>query len=88
VDGAAARPVSWARTDDRSRGGFFAGKALPSRILVNTTATDPWTFAAITLLLTVVAVTACIVPRGGRCEWIRWSRFGRSDGVRDAASGR
>jgi predicted permease len=43
-------------------GGFFAGKALPSRILVNTTATDPWTFAAITLLLTVVAITACIVP--------------------------
>ena len=43
-------------------GGYFAGQALPSRILVQTTATDPWTFAAITLLLSVVAVTACIVP--------------------------
>jgi putative ABC transport system permease protein len=43
-------------------GGYFAGQALPSRILVQTTATDPWTFAAITLLLSVVAITACVVP--------------------------
>ena len=43
-------------------GGYFAGRALPSRILVRTTPTDPWTFVAITLILSVVAVTACIVP--------------------------
>jgi putative ABC transport system permease protein len=43
-------------------GGLFAGKALPSRILVQTTATDPWTFAAITILLSAVAITACVVP--------------------------
>jgi putative ABC transport system permease protein len=43
-------------------GGYFAGQALPSRILVQTTATDPWTFAAITVLLSVVAITACVVP--------------------------
>jgi len=43
-------------------GGLFAGKALPSRILVQTTATDPWTFAAITILLSAVAITACLVP--------------------------
>jgi putative ABC transport system permease protein len=43
-------------------GGLFAGRALPSRILVQTTATDPWTFVAITTLLSVVAITACIVP--------------------------
>jgi predicted permease len=43
-------------------GGYFAGRALPSRILVQTTATDPWTFVAITLLLSVVAITACLVP--------------------------
>jgi ABC-type antimicrobial peptide transport system permease subunit len=43
-------------------GGYFAGQALPSRILVQTTATDPWTFAAITLLLSIVAITACVVP--------------------------
>jgi predicted permease len=43
-------------------GGYFAGRALPSRILVQTTATDPWTFAAITVLLGFVAMTACIVP--------------------------
>jgi putative ABC transport system permease protein len=43
-------------------GGFFAGRALPSRILVQTTATDPWTFVAITVLLSLVAITACVVP--------------------------
>jgi predicted permease len=43
-------------------GGYFAGQALPSRILVQTTATDPWTFVAITILLSVVAITACVVP--------------------------
>ena len=43
-------------------GGLFAGRALPSRILVQTTATDPWTFIAITVLLSVVAITACVVP--------------------------
>ena len=43
-------------------GGYFAGRALPSRILVQTTATDPWTFVAITALLTMVAITACLVP--------------------------
>ena len=43
-------------------GGVFAGRALPSRILVQTTATDPWTFVAITVLLSLVAVTACVVP--------------------------
>jgi ABC-type antimicrobial peptide transport system permease subunit len=43
-------------------GGYFAGRALPSRILVQTTATDPWTFLAITILLSVVAITACVVP--------------------------
>ena len=43
-------------------GGLFAGRALPSRILVQTTATDPWTFVSITLLLTLVAITACLVP--------------------------
>jgi putative ABC transport system permease protein len=43
-------------------GGFFAGHALPSRILVQTTATDPWTFVAITVLLSLVAIIACVVP--------------------------
>jgi putative ABC transport system permease protein len=43
-------------------GGYFAGQALPSRILVQTTATDPWTFVAITALLSAVAITACLVP--------------------------
>ena len=43
-------------------GGYFAGRALPSRILVQTTATDPWTFVAITALLAIVAITACLVP--------------------------
>jgi predicted permease len=43
-------------------GGLFAGRALPSRILVQTTATDPWTFVAITVLLGLVAITACVVP--------------------------
>jgi predicted permease len=43
-------------------GGLFAGKALPSRILIQTTPTDPWTFVAITLLLSGVAITACLVP--------------------------
>jgi putative ABC transport system permease protein len=43
-------------------GGYFAGRALPSRILVQTTTTDPWTFAAITIILSIVAMTACLVP--------------------------
>ena len=43
-------------------GGYFAGRALPSRILVRTTATDPWMFIAITLVLSIVAITACLVP--------------------------
>ena len=43
-------------------GGYFAGRALPSRILVRTTATDPWVFIAITLVLSIVAITACLVP--------------------------
>ena len=43
-------------------GGYFAGRALPSRILVQTTATDPLTFAVITLVLSLVAIAACIVP--------------------------
>jgi putative ABC transport system permease protein len=43
-------------------GGYFAGRALPSQILVQTTPTDPVTFAAIAAILTVVAITACIVP--------------------------
>ena len=43
-------------------GGYFAGRALPSRILIRTTATDPWVFIAITLVLSIVAITACLVP--------------------------
>jgi ABC-type antimicrobial peptide transport system permease subunit len=43
-------------------GGVFAGRALPSRILVQTTPTDPATFAAITVLLCTVAIAACVVP--------------------------
>ena len=43
-------------------GGMFAGRALPSRILVQTTATDPLVFVAITLVLSTVAITACLVP--------------------------
>jgi putative ABC transport system permease protein len=43
-------------------GGFFAGKALPAQILVQTTSTDPVTFVAISVLLSVVAITACVVP--------------------------
>jgi putative ABC transport system permease protein len=43
-------------------GGLFAGRALPSRILVQTTATDPLVFVAITVVLSAVAVTACLVP--------------------------
>jgi predicted permease len=43
-------------------GGYFAGRALPSRILIRTTATDPWVFIAITLVLSIVAIAACVVP--------------------------
>jgi ABC-type antimicrobial peptide transport system permease subunit len=43
-------------------GGVFAGRALPSQILVGTTTTDPEIFIAITILLSTVAITACIVP--------------------------
>ena len=43
-------------------GGYFAGRALPSQLFVRTTATDPWTFAAITVLLVIVALTACVIP--------------------------
>jgi predicted permease len=43
-------------------GGYFAGKALPSQILVQTTSTDPGTFVAIALILSVVAIAACIIP--------------------------
>ncbi len=43
-------------------GGYFAAKALPSQILVQTKSTDPGTFVAIAVLLSVVAITACIVP--------------------------
>jgi putative ABC transport system permease protein len=43
-------------------GGYFAGRALPARILVRTSAGDPWVFAAITVVLSVVAITACLVP--------------------------
>jgi predicted permease len=43
-------------------GGYFAVKALPSQILVQTTATDPATFAAISIILSLVAIAACIVP--------------------------
>ena len=43
-------------------GGYFAGQALPSRILVNTSSSDPWVFVAITLILSIVAITACLVP--------------------------
>ena len=43
-------------------GGYFAGRALPSQILVRTTSTDPLTFAAISILLSAVAITACLVP--------------------------
>ena len=43
-------------------GGLFAGRALPSRILVQTTATDPWTFTIAVLVLVVVGIAACLVP--------------------------
>jgi predicted permease len=43
-------------------GGMFAGRALPSRILIQTTATDPLVFIAITVILSAVAITACLVP--------------------------
>src|SRR3970282_1300617 len=43
-------------------GGYFAGRALPSQILVGTTSNDPRVLAAITIILSVVAITACIVP--------------------------
>jgi predicted permease len=43
-------------------GGYFAGRALPSQILVGTTSNDPRVLAAITVLLSIVAITACIVP--------------------------
>jgi ABC-type antimicrobial peptide transport system permease subunit len=43
-------------------GGYFAGKALPSQILVQTKPTDPATFVAIAVILTLVAIAACIVP--------------------------
>ena len=43
-------------------GGYFAGKALPSQILVQTKSTDPGTFVAIVTVLSAVAIAACVVP--------------------------
>ncbi len=43
-------------------GGYFAAKALPSQILVQTKPTDPATFIAIAAILTIVAIAACILP--------------------------
>ncbi len=43
-------------------GGYLAVKALPAQILVRTTSTDPATFAAISVLLSAVAITACLIP--------------------------
>jgi putative ABC transport system permease protein len=43
-------------------GGYFAGRALPSQILVGTTSNDPRIFVAITIILSIVAITACVVP--------------------------
>ena len=42
-------------------GAFFMSKALGS-LLVQITARDPVTFAGITILLTVVAIAACLIP--------------------------
>ncbi len=43
-------------------GGYFAAKALPSQILIQTKSTDPGTFVAIAIILSIVAIAACIVP--------------------------
>ena len=71
-------------------GGMFAGRALPSRILVQMTPTDPVTFVAITLVLSIVAIAACILP--ARRAHARRSAGGAARGVvrgpRSAVGGR
>ena len=43
-------------------GGYFAAKALPSQIFVQTSSTDPGTFVAIGVIVSMVAIAACLVP--------------------------
>ncbi len=43
-------------------GGYYASKALPSQILIRTSSADPINLVAIAVILSVVAVVACIVP--------------------------
>lgn len=57
---------------------MFRGTRAAVRILVQWTATNPWTFVAITVVLSVVAITACLFRRGRRCAWTHWWRSGRS----------
>ena len=48
--------------DDRPRRRVRPQPACSRTLLVQVTPTDPVTFAAITLLLTVVAIAACLIP--------------------------
>jgi putative ABC transport system permease protein len=42
--------------------GAFGVTRVMRRVLIGVTPTDPLTFAAITLLLTIVAIAACLLP--------------------------
>ena len=42
-------------------GALWLGRALSS-LLFGVTASDPWTFASVSLLLTAVAIAACYFP--------------------------
>ena len=63
VDGVEARPDSAGAWPDLwSLRRLLRRPRAPSRILVQTTSTNPWTFVTITVLLSIVAITACVVP--------------------------
>jgi hypothetical protein len=70
------------REDVYERGGAVAGALSLARLirglLFGVSAFDPATFAGMAALLLAVTLAACAIPVRGRCEWIQWSRYGRT----------